>query len=276
MSQRNIDFKKIHLSCNFNIINEMSTVLKTFVAYLRRPALYPELGRKIIKNTISRRSPFKGKEKTNSWAASIAVSQKIAVSWLFSMDTDQFRNTYADILEKAIAKEAQCPITMGGPGALELIYYACEYTKAQNVLETGVAYGWSSLAILLSLQKRDGTLYSSDMPYLAQDGDEYVGYVVPENLKKYWKLFRFADRESLPKIFKQVSSFDVFHYDSDKSYHGRMWAYHQIYKRLKPGAVFISDDIGDNSAYQDFCAKKNINTTVVEYSGKYIGVFIKQ
>ena len=30
----------------------MSTVLKTFVAYLKRPALYPELGRKIIKNII--------------------------------------------------------------------------------------------------------------------------------------------------------------------------------------------------------------------------------
>ncbi|MEF9478181.1 hypothetical protein OWR28_11260 [Chryseobacterium sp. 1B4] len=129
---------------------------------------------------------------------------------------------------------------------------------------------------MLSLQKRNGTLYSSDMPYLAQDGDQYVGYVVPENLKKYWKLFRFADRESLPKIFKEVSFFDVFHYDSDKSYYGRMWAYHQIYKRLRPGAVFISDDIGDNSAYQDFCNKMNISTTVVEYSGKYIGVFIKQ
>lgn len=268
-------FNKIHLSCNLNTINEMSTVLKTFVAYLKRPALYPELGRKIIKNTVSRRSPFKGKAKTNSWAASIAVSQKEAVSRLFSMNTDQFRSTFADILEKASLKEQECPITMGGPGALELIYYACEFTKAQNVLETGVAYGWSSLAILLSLQQRNGTLYSSDMPYLAQDGDQYVGYVVPENLKKYWQLFRFADRESLPKIFKKVSSFDVFHYDSDKSYHGRMWAYHQIYKRLKPGAVFISDDIGDNSAYQDFCIKKNIETTVVEYNGKYIGIFIK-
>lgn len=260
----------------FNTMNEILTVLKTFVAYLKRPALYPELGRKIIKNTFNRKSPFKGKAKTNSWAASIAVTQKEAVTRLFSMDFDNFKKEYAEILEKADLREKECPVKMGGPGALELIYYACEFTKAQNVLETGVAYGWSSLAVLLSLQKRNGTLYSSDMPYLAQDGDQYVGYVVPENLKKNWKLFRFADRESLPKIFKEASSFDVFHYDSDKSYHGRMWAYHQIYERLKPGAVFISDDIGDNSAYQDFCNEKNIDTTVVEYSEKYIGVFIKQ
>ncbi|WP_330746482.1 O-methyltransferase [Chryseobacterium sp. CP-77] len=254
----------------------MSTVLKTFVAYLKRPPLYPELGRKIIKNTFNRRSPSKGKARANFWAASIAVSQEEVISRLFSRNADHFGSAYADILQKASVKERECPVKMGEHGALELIYYACEFTKAQNVLETGVAYGWSSLAILLSLQKRNGTLYSSDMPFLAQNGDQYAGYVVPDHLKKYWKLFRFADRESLPKIFKQATSFDVFHYDSDKSYHGRMWAYHQIYKKLRPGGVFISDDIGDNSAYQDFCNRMNISTCVVEYNGKYIGIFVKE
>lgn len=256
-------------------MTEISRVLKTFVAYLKRPGLYPELGRKIIKNTVNRKSAFKGKEKTNSWAASVAVSQKEAVSRLFSMDIGDFRSQFAEILQTADRKEKECPIKMGGPGALELIYYACEFTKAERVLETGVAYGWSSLAALLSLEKRNGTLYSSDMPYLAQDGDQFVGCIVPDNLKEYWKLFRFADKESLPKIFAESSSFDVFHYDSDKSYNGRMWAYNEVYGRLKPGAVFISDDIGDNSAYQDFCDKNNIKTTVVEYEGKYIGVFVK-
>lgn len=256
-------------------MGEISRILKTFVAYLKRPRLYPELGRKIIKNTLNRKSAFKGKDKTNSWAASIAISQKEAVFRLFSRNIDEFRNHFNEILQEAERKEKECPIKMGGPGALELIYYACEFTKAENVLETGVAYGWSSLAALLSLQKREGILYSSDMPYLAQDGDQYVGYVVPENFKGSWKLFRFADKESLPKIFAECSSFDVFHYDSDKSYNGRMWAYNEIYGKLKSGGVFISDDIGDNSAYQDFCEKNNIETTVIEYQGKYIGVFIK-
>ncbi|MDR6405365.1 MULTISPECIES: class I SAM-dependent methyltransferase [Chryseobacterium] len=256
-------------------MSEISRVLKTFVAYLKRPDLYPELGRKIIKNTVNRGNAFKGKEKTNSWAASRAVSQKEAVAKLFGIDITPFRNTYAEILRLSEQKEKECPIKMGGPGALELIYYACEFTNAKHVVETGVAYGWSSLAALLSLQKRGGTLYSSDMPYLAQDGDQYVGYVVPENLKPNWKLFRFADKESLPKIFAESSSFDVLHYDSDKAYNGRLWAYDEVYKRMKKGGVFISDDIGDNSAYQDFCEKNNIETTVVEYEGKYIGVFVK-
>ncbi|MCW3160406.1 O-methyltransferase [Chryseobacterium oryctis] len=256
-------------------MSEITRVLKTFIAYLKRPDLYPELGRKIIKNTVNRGNAFKGKEKTNSWAATKSISQQEAIIKLFGADMTPFRREFQDILKTAQQKEIECPVKMGGPGALELIYYACEFTNAKNVVETGVAYGWSSLATLLSLEKRNGVLYSSDMPYLAQDGDRFVGYVVPKNLKSNWKLFRFADKESLPKIFTECSSFDVLHYDSDKSYNGRMWAYEELYKKLRKGGVFISDDIGDNSAYQDFCEKNNIETTVVEYEGKYIGVFIK-
>lgn len=256
-------------------MSEITRVLKTFIGYLKRPDLYPELGRKIIKNTVNRGNAFKGKEKTNSWAAERAVSQEEAISTLFGFEINRFRDEFRDVLTDAAQREKECPVKMGGPGALELIYYACEFTSAQKVVETGVAYGWSSLASLLSLAKRNGTLYSSDMPYLAQDGDQYVGYVVPENLRSHWKLFRFADKESLPKIFSENPVFDVLHYDSDKSYNGRVWAYSELYKHLKKGGVFISDDIGDNSAYQDFCEKNNIETTVVEYEGKYIGVFIK-
>jgi len=256
-------------------MNEIVRVLKTFIAYLKRPDLYPELGRKIIKNTINRGNAFKGKEKTGSWASFNAISQQEAVTTLFGYDITAFKNEYQRVLEESEQRQNDCPIKMGGAGALELIFYACEFTNAKHVVETGVAYGWSSLAALLSLEKRNGTLYSSDMPYLAQDGDQYVGCVVPENLKKFWKLFRFADRESLPKIFAENEGFDVVHYDSDKSYNGRFWAYGELYKHLRKGGVFISDDIGDNSAYQDFCEKNGIKTTVVEFEGKYVGVFIK-
>lgn len=256
-------------------MSEITRVLKTFIGYLKRPDLYPELGRKILKNTINRNNAFKGKEKTLFWAETNSISQYDAISKLFGVNIISFRHDYRDVLDQSLQKEEECPIKMGGPGALELIYYACEYCNAKNVIETGVAYGWSSLASLLSLSKRNGILYSSDMPYLGQNGDQYVGYVVPEYLKNNWKLFRFADRESLPKIFAETEVFDVIHYDSDKSYNGRLWAYNQLYSKLRKGGVFISDDIGDNSAYQDFCEENNIETTVVEFDGKFVGVFVK-
>lgn len=256
-------------------MSEISRVAKTFFGYVKRPDLYPELGRKIIKNIFNRKSAFRGKEKTQQWAASKAISQSQAIEKLFGFPMQSFQILFPEVLKTAVEREMQCPIKMGGAGALELIYHACEFTEAQNTIETGVAYGWSSLAALLSLEKRNGTLYSSDMPYLGQNGDQYVGYVVPENLKKNWKLYRHADKESLPKILKETSEVDVVHYDSDKSYEGMTWAYETLYPRLRKGGVFISDDINDNSAYQDFCEKNNIDTTVVEFEGKYVGLFVK-
>lgn len=256
-------------------MSEITRVLKTFIGYAKRPDLYPELGRKIIKNIFNRNSAFKGKEKTNLWASKIAVSQKDAIKKLFNFDFPSFSERYPQEFQKAVEVQNSCPIKMGGAGALELLYSACEFTQATAVVETGVAYGWSSFATLTSLQKRNGTLYSSDMPYLGQNGDQYVGCVVPENLKFNWKLFRHADRESLPKILKETDEIDVIHYDSDKSYEGMKWAYETLYPRLRKGGVFISDDINDNSAFQDFCEQENIIPTVVEFEGKFVGVFVK-
>ena len=256
-------------------MGEIKRVTKTLVGYIQRPDLYPELGRKIIKNIFNRNSAFKGREKTNLWASQRAVSQEEAIKILFGKEAVHFANRYRTIYDEALKKQEECPIKMGGAGALELIYEACEYTQAKTVVETGVAYGWSSLAALISLQKRNGTLYSSDMPYLGQNGDQYVGYIVPENLKANWKLFRHADKESLPKILAEVQEIDVVHYDSDKAYEGMFWAYNELYPRLRKGGVFISDDINDNSAFQDFCEKNGIEPTVVDFEGKYVGIFVK-
>ena len=256
-------------------MSEFARISRTFIAYLKRPDLYPELGRKIIKNIFNRQSAFKGKEKTNLWAAKRAVSQEAAIERLFGKKSQPFSEKFSAEYAEALQKQDNCPVKMGGAGALELIYEACEFTQAKAVVETGVAYGWSSFAALKSLEKRGGTLYSSDMPYLEQNGDQYVGYIDPENLKANWKLFRHADKESLPKIFVEAPQFDVVHYDSDKAYEGMFWAYNELYPRLRKGGVFISDDINDNSAFQDFCEKNGIEPTVVDFEGKYVGIFVK-
>lgn len=256
-------------------MGEIKRVTKTLVGYIQRPDLYPELGRKIIKNIFNRNSAFKGREKTNLWASQRAVSQEEAILNLFGKKSERFADQFSTIFNEALKKQEECPVKMGGAGALELIYEACEFTEAKYVVETGVAYGWSSLAVLTSLEERGGILYSSDMPYLEQNGDQYVGYVVPENLKANWKLFRHADKESLPKILAEVPEIDVVHYDSDKAYEGMFWAYNELYPRLRKGGVFISDDINDNSAFQDFCEKNGIEPTVVDFEGKYVGIFVK-
>ena len=256
-------------------MSELIRVAKTFIGYAKRPDLYPELGRKIIKNIFNRKSAFRGKEKTNLWASKIAISQEQAIEKLFGIPFQKFSEQFPQEYQNALEIQNNCPIKMGGAGALELLFAACEFTKAKSVVETGVAYGWSSFASLTSLEKRNGALYSSDLPYLGQDGDQYVGCIVPQHLKNNWKLFRHADRESLPKILKETQQIDVVHYDSDKSYEGMKWAYETLFPYVNKGGIFISDDINDNSAFQDFCELKNIKPTVVGFEGKFVGVFVK-
>ena len=46
----------------------------------------------------------------------------------------------------------------GGQGHSDLIYTVCEKFNIKNVIETGVAYGWSSGAILKSISKEADNL----------------------------------------------------------------------------------------------------------------------
>ena len=56
-------------------------------------------------------------------------------------------------------------MSLGGGGNFILLYFLTrKFNKV--VVETGVAAGWSSLAILGAFEKNgEGKLYSSDFPY---------------------------------------------------------------------------------------------------------------
>jgi len=166
------------------------------------------------------------------------------------------RDLYPVEFAEAERKKEQCPVQMGGPTEIDVLYWVAEHLQATRVIETGVAYGWSSLAILLSLQKRPSSkLISTDMPYINRNNDRYVGCVVNESLRKYWQIIPMADREGLPRAMKQLPQIDMCHYDSDKSVEGRCFAYPLLWNALREGGWLISDDINDNFGFRDFCEK---------------------
>lgn len=255
-------------------MSAINEIVYSFFSYAKRPHLYPELGRKIIKNIFQRNSATKGKEIALNWCKNNSISQQEAVK-LFHNENPNIFKLYPEAVKYAIDQEKKCPVKMGGAGALNLIYAICENLKAKNVLETGVAYGWSTLAILLSLQNREAHLYSSDMPYATKNNEDFVGIVIPTELRKQWSLYRFADRESLPKIFKKQDQFDFIHYDSDKAYNGRMWAYNILWSKISKDGILMSDDIADNSAFMDFCNLLKIKPVIVNFDDKYAGILIK-
>jgi predicted O-methyltransferase YrrM len=136
---------------------------------------------------------------------------------------ESVRSRFPAVFVVAEQTARACPVRMGGAGNLDLLYWLAEYCQATTVIETGVAYGWSSLALLLSLSTRPGArLLSTDMPYPNANNEQFVGCVVPQSLRSGWQIIDRADRQALPRALKQAGRIDMCHYDSDKSYAGRM------------------------------------------------------
>ena len=176
--------------------------------------------------------------------------------------------------EQAEKKLAALPRDLGGGGNYELLYFLVRYMNARTVVETGVAAGWSSQAILTGLQKNgDGHLHSSDFPYFRMENPEqYIGFVVDEALKSHWTLHIEGDQHNLLKIADAVSQIDIFHYDSDKSYAGRERAYALMKDKLSPNAAVIFDDIQDNAHFKDFVENARQPFRIFGFGGKYVGL----
>jgi predicted O-methyltransferase YrrM len=178
-------------------------------------------------------------------------------------------------LAEAKARYARISGKMGGAADLDLLYTLCVAGGARNVLETGVAFGWSSLAILSAVAPRGGHLTSIDLPYPRQNNGSLVGGAVPTELREGWTLLRGADREKLPRAVREHGPFDLIHYDSDKSYRGRRWAYPILWGAVRPGGVLMSDDIGDNMGFLDFCREIGREPVVVKSGNKFVGCLRK-
>ena len=166
-------------------------------------------------------------------------------------------------------------IKMGGGANIDLLYSLIKNLKFNNIIETGVAYGWSSLSILSALENvKNAKLISIDMPYPNLASVKYIGCLVPKNLKYKWQLIRKSDRSALKNILEN-NNFNLCHYDSGKSYYGRKWAYNLIWNNLEKKGVLISDDISDNMAFLDFAKFVKVKPIIIKFNSKYIGLIFK-
>jgi len=199
-----------------------------------------------------------------------SIIEKDLASYLEFIDRALWIETkeYADMLTRIGTEELKSrSITVGLPdqgvgGGAEwaLLYFLVRQRKPATVVETGVAMGWSSRAILDAMEINGlGHLYSTDLPYSYRPGREDVGVneadvgcLVPQNMRERWTLFLGPDREHLPTILSKTNGIDIFHYDSDKSYEGRQWAMEQVQGKMSQHSIILMDDIKDNSYFMDF------------------------
>lgn len=168
-------------------------------------------------------------------------------------------------------------ISLGGGGNYLLLYFLVRKFRPKIILETGVAAGWSTLAILKAINKNElGKLYSSDFPYFRMKNPEkFIGFLVKDekNLSE-WTLDIRGDEVALPFFASKFhdNSIDLFHYDSDKSYSGRKKAIKILEKKFSKNSIIIFDDIQNNLHFKDFVTKNNMKFKIFEFEGKFVGL----
>jgi len=253
--------------------------------YLARPRMWPDLARWLAKRVKDR---VVGRDEAalharlamaegTAWCAERACSPADALAALgIDGPLVDLQQRFPQALSEAETRVATVPFRLGGASNMDLIYTLCEGLQASRVIETGVANGWSSLAILLSISTRSGaSLHSIDLPYPKMQNDPWVGIAVPQNLHPFWTLHRTADRDGLPKALAALRRIDLAHYDSDKSVAGRRFAYPLLWAALRPGGLLFSDDINDNFGFRDFCDSIGQQPLIVQQGNRFQGILRK-
>jgi predicted O-methyltransferase YrrM len=169
-------------------------------------------------------------------------------------------------------------VTIAGAADTAMLYSVCLARQPRTVLETGVAHGLSSLAVLMAMEAYGaGHLTSVDMPYRGSGDDSYVGQAVPADLRARWTLLRMPDRRGIPRATNSGNTFDLVHYDSDKTRSGREFAYPKLWRATKSDGLFLSDDVNDDLAFLEFAERLGLDTMVWAKPGgsSYAGAILK-
>ena len=230
----------------------MRISFKSTLWYFQRPKFYVDYLRKLcqaIKKRLVR--PV----RSNEWCQSQSISLE-------------------DIILQVTGRCIACPVE----GLSEstngiLLYNLAEYLGATRIIETGVARGESSVCFLTSLKNRSGKLISTNIP--RPDLWVDTGCLVTSELAGYWELIEQPDRQALPLALEMMPEIDMCYYDSDKSYNGRMFAYPLLWKALRKGGIFVSDDVDDNFAFRDFCENNGLEPLIAKNGARFVGVIQK-
>lgn len=234
---------------------------------LRDPTLLPEVWSKSLSRLTLRRH----RNRLHTYPA-LATGPAEAISRLVGsrpavvneyMDAPSLRTLLAELEAYAIPTQAR---ELGGAAFLEACYALVRVLQPNVVLETGVAHGYSTAAILQGLEDNGrGQLYSVDLPMFRRGVVGYTGGAIPQRLRDSgrWRLLVGPDRRVLPELLNRIGAFDVIFYDSDKSYEGMLRAWRLAWPHMRRGAVLMVDDVQEQDAFLDFADAEGLAPAIV-------------
>jgi predicted O-methyltransferase YrrM len=165
--------------------------------------------------------------------------------------------------DDAVTRAAERPVYGGRPSLIRVACGIVRLCSPVTVIETGVAQGVTTAAILRAMESNGrGHLYSVDLPVLYADEEEFVGRLVPTELKHRWTLTLGPSRRVLPPLARKVAPLDMFLHDADHSYQAQLEEYRTVWPHLRPGGILLSDDI-ENPAFPEFAREVGARALLV-------------
>ena len=168
--------------------------------------------------------------------------------WFPDADVEQLRGEFGvDAHHEGGAAEVDRSWDLGDRSAF-LLYALVRLTRPATVLETGVARGVSSTAILAALAANGhGVLHSTDI-------GPNVGSVVPSRLRSRWHL-HVLDGARAPDAFLDLlatlPTVDLFLHDSDHSYGHMTTELRAVHEHLSAEGWLVVDDADASYAVRD-------------------------
>lgn len=224
--------------------------------------------------------------QTEAWAdVLLRVSQLLKADLASIMGEDSLKEIESKVGEgiRSLPRDAPFPSFHNGDFRMARLCYALiRALRPASVVETGVCYGVTSSFILKALEQNgSGTLYSVDLPPLGSNGEEFVGWLIPKELRARWRLSLGTSRQWLPRIVRELERVDMFLHDSLHTYGNISKELQTVTPKLSKRSVVLADDIESNSAFLEWVSrcKPDYGAMVAEDAKDSlmgIGVFTRQ
>ena len=151
-----------------------------------------------------RRFSFKSQKivDLNNWLIENEISLDNFLKELDNNLWNESNSFEIQILKYSKEKLKNINVKLGGGACTKLIYFLVRFLKPKVTIETGVASGMSSLAILKAIEKNKiGKLYSSDFPYFRlKNPEKYIGVLVDKLKYPKWRLEIEGDMLNLKSL----------------------------------------------------------------------------
>jgi hypothetical protein len=142
----------------------------------------------------------------------------------------------------------------GDAALVRAAWCLAHHLRPQVAVETGVARGFTTAAILRALAENDsGHLFSIDLPPLAERrlGSQTGAATLDEDTSR-WTLLSGSSRKVLPRLLRDLDCVELFIHDSMHTTRNVTFELEQIWPALANGGAMLVDDLHRNAAFRLF------------------------